>query len=121
MTRRVGSIGAVLQNRRMPRVVQPAGSDDTAVSLLGNPVSAGILRYLRAHPHVTLGPISDALELGATTIRQRLFELVAAGLVLADPPATDTQSRRGVWVRYSVDEEAVTDLYLRLGLAIGEF
>ncbi|MGN6220931.1 MAG: hypothetical protein ACTHNQ_15635 [Microbacterium sp.] len=63
----------------------------------------------------------DALALGPTTIHPRLVELEAAGLVIADPPMTDGQPRGGVWVRYRVDNEAVTDLYLRLGAAIGEF
>lgn len=39
----------------------------------------------------------------------------------ADPPAVPGESRKGVWVKYSVNNEAVTDLYLRLGVAIGEF
>jgi hypothetical protein len=41
--------------------------------------------------------------------------------VIADPPITSGESRKGVWVKYRVNNEAVTDLYLRLGLAIGEF
>ena len=51
----------------------------------------------------------------------RLNELEAAGLVIADPPMVPGESRKGVWVKYSADNEAITDLYLRLGLAIGEF
>jgi hypothetical protein len=31
------------------------------------------------------------------------------------------EGRKGSWVKYRVNNEAVTDLYLRLGLAIGEF
>lgn len=41
--------------------------------------------------------------------------------MIADPPAVPGESRKGVWVKYSVNNEAVTDLYLRLGMAIGEF
>lgn len=84
-------------------------------------MKAAILRYLRANPDVTIGPICDALDLGPTTIQPRLTELQAAGLVIADPPMVPGESRKGVWVRYRVNDEAVTDLYLRLGLAIGEF
>jgi ArsR family transcriptional regulator len=114
---RLGETGSV------PKLAQPAGSEDAQepVAILGNLVKAGILRFLRANPNVTVGPICDALELGPTTILPRLKELEAAGLVVADPPATETESRRGMWVRYRTNNEAVTDLYLRLGFAIGEF
>ena len=107
----------------MPRLAQPAGSEDAQdpIALLGNLVKAAILRYLRANPDVTVGPICDALELGPTTIQPRLNELETAGLVIADPPMTAGESRKGVWVKYRVNDEAVTDLYLRLGMAIGEF
>ncbi len=84
-------------------------------------MKAAILRYLRSHPDVTVGPICDALDLGPTTVQPRLNELEAAGLVIADPPMVPGESRKGVWVKYSADNEAITDLYLRLGLAIGEF
>lgn len=51
----------------------------------------------------------------------RLQELEAAGLVVGDPPYVEGVPRLGVCVRYQVNDEAVTDLYLRLGSAIGEF
>ncbi|MGN6218854.1 MAG: helix-turn-helix domain-containing protein [Microbacterium sp.] len=107
----------------MPRLAQPAGSEDAQdpISLLGNLVKAGIIRYLRSNPDVTVGAICDALALGRTTIQPLLNELEAAGLIIADPPTLPGGSRRGVWVRYRVNNEAVTDLYLRLGMAIGEF
>lgn len=89
--------------------------------MLGNLVKASILRYLRSHPDVTIRPICDALELGPTTIQPRLNELEEAGLVISDPPMDPGQSRSGMSVRYRVNEEAVTDLYLRLGMALGEF
>ncbi|MDD7961416.1 winged helix-turn-helix domain-containing protein [Microbacterium thalli] len=107
----------------MPRLAQPAGSEDAQdpIGLLGNLVKAAILRYLRSNPDVTVGPICDALDLGPTTVQPRLNELESAGLVIADPPAVPGESRKGVWVKYSADNDAITDLYLRLGLAIGEF
>ncbi|MBW9111887.1 helix-turn-helix transcriptional regulator [Microbacterium trichothecenolyticum] len=89
--------------------------------MLGNLVKASILRYVRANPETTMKPICDALALGPTTIHPRLVELESAGLIIADPPMADGQPRGGVWVRYRVNNEAVTDLYLRLGAAIGEF
>jgi len=72
----------------VPKLAKPAGSDDALepVAILGNLVKAGILRYLRAHPNVTVGPICDALQLGPTTVQPRLNELEIAGLVVADPP-----------------------------------
>lgn len=107
----------------MPRLAQPAGSEDAQdpIGLLGNLVKAAILRYLRSNPEVTVGPICEALDLGPTTVQPRLNELEAAGLVIADPPTVAGESRKGVWIKYSADNEAITDLYLRLGLAIGEF
>lgn len=113
----------VRQNWPMPRLAQPAGSEDAQdpIALLGNLVKAAILRYLRGNPDVTVGPICDALQLGPTTIQPRLNELETAGLVIADPPMTAGESRKGIWVKYRVNNEAVTDLYLRLGMAIGEF
>jgi hypothetical protein len=51
-------------------------------------------------------------------VQPYLAELEAAGLVVADPPMS--QERKRAWVKYRVNDEAVTDLYLRLGQAIGE-
>lgn len=105
----------------MPRLTQPAGSEDAQepVAILGNLVKAGIVRVLRTKPDVTIGPICDALELGRTTVQPYLAELEAANIVIGDPPRGD--ARKGSWVTYRVNNEAVTDLYLRFGLAIGEF
>lgn len=107
----------------MPRLAQPAGSEDAQdpVALLGNLVKASILRFLRSHPGSTIRPICDALALVSTTVQPRLNELEAAGLVISEPPWAEGTDRRGIVVRYSVNNEAVTDLYLRLGFAIGEF
>lgn len=103
----------------MPRLAQPAGSEDARepVALLGNLVKVSILRVLRSTPDVTIGSICAELELGPTTV-QPLVELEAAGLVVADPPRAEP--RKGTWVKYRVDDVAVSGLYLRLGQAIGE-
>ena len=107
----------------MPRLAQPAGSEDAQepIALLGNLVMASIIRYLRAYPNVTIRPICDALSLGAPTIQPRLNKLEAAGHVISDPPSDGIRDRRGIPVRYRANNEAITDLYLRLGLTIGEF
>lgn len=105
----------------MPKVARPPGSEDAEdpVAQLGSILKASIIRYLRDHPNSTKGALADALQLGPSTIHPRLLELEQAGLVIADTPPGG--SRKGVWVRYRIDDEAVTDLYLRLGFAIGEF
>ena len=104
----------------MPKMAEPAGSEDARepVAVLGNLVKAGIVRVLRANPDATLGYLCDALKLAPTTIQNYLPDLEAAHIVIGDPPAG--QGRRGSWVKYRVNDEAVTELYLQLGIAIGE-
>lgn len=104
----------------MPRLAQPTGSEDAQepVAILGNLVKASIVRVLRANPDVTIKSICEALDLGPTTVQPYLAELEVANIVIADPPRTEP--RKGAWVKYRVNNEAVSDLYLRLGLAIGE-
>ena len=91
----------------MPRLAQPAGSEDAQdpIALLGNLVKAGILRFLRLNPDVTMGTIADGLQLGATTLHPYLKELEGAGLILTDAPPGE--SRRGTWMKYRVNNEAV--------------
>lgn len=105
----------------MPSVALPVGSEDALepVAILGNLATAGILRYLRQNPGATSRSICDALELKPPTVQLKLEQLEAAHMISGDPRLGE--ARRGVWVTYRVNEEAVTDLYLRLGLAIGEF
>lgn len=107
----------------MPRTAQPAGYGDAEVPtvLLGSMLKAGIIRYLRAHPDALMSEMCESLELVPSTVRPPIVELQEAGLVLSDPPSSIEQSRRGMRVRYRVNDEAVTDVYLRLGMAIGEF
>ena len=104
----------------MPRLAQPAGSEDARepVAILGNLVKVGILRVLRENPDVTIRPVCDALALGPTTVQPYLAELEIAGVVIADPPRGERS--KGSWVKYRVDDRALTDLYRRLGVAIGE-
>ncbi|WP_344050535.1 helix-turn-helix domain-containing protein [Microbacterium lacus] len=105
----------------MPRVAQPNGSEEAQepVALLGNLIRTSVLRFLRANPDATSASISEALGVRSTTIHAYLSDLERAGLVIADPP--NMGERRGIWVKYRANDEAITDLYLRLGLAIGEF
>lgn len=104
----------------MPRLAEPAGSDEARepIAVFGNLVKVSIIRFLRANPDVRAGAICAALGLGPTTVQPYLLQLEAAGLVVGDPPTGG--SRRGLWVTYRLNSEDVTDLYLRLGAAIGE-
>jgi hypothetical protein len=42
--------------------------------------------------------------------------MLEAELLVSDPP----KPKRGQWVKYSVNEERVSRMYLQLGQAIGE-
>ncbi|MDT0187081.1 beta-galactosidase [Microbacterium sp. ARD31] len=52
------------------------------------------------------------------TVITGIDELLDFGLLIADPPRE--VGTRGQRVRYRVNDQAVTEMYLRLGLAIGE-
>ena len=104
----------------MPRYVTPAegeGAEDT-LALIGNSVKAGIIRHLRTAPGVGRKAIAEALDVPLPTIGPYLAELETAGLLLADPPRAIR--KRGEWVVYRVNDEAVTEVYLRLGQELGE-
>lgn len=62
--------------------------------------------------------IVDALGLPTPTIAAALQAMTQAGLLIPDPPASE--ARRGQRVRYVVDDEVVSRMYLQLGQAIGE-
>lgn len=107
-------------NGLMPKYARPAGGEygESAVALLGNNVRAGIIRVLRENPGVTSGTICEALHLPPTTVVPYLSDLEDAGLVIAHPPKASR--RKGEWVEYRVNDPAVTEVWLRLGQAIGE-
>ncbi|WP_194421542.1 helix-turn-helix transcriptional regulator [Microbacterium abyssi] len=104
----------------MPKYARPVDGEgaEGPLAVLGNMVKAGIIRQVRRTPNVGRKAIADALEVAPTTIVPYLGELEAAGLLLADPPKA--VRKRGEWVVYRVNDEAVTELYLRLGQEIGE-
>ena len=110
----------MVHNQAMPRYVTPIGGEraEGAISVLGNGIKAGIIRYLRQHPNVTKKPISDGLGVPAPTLSEYLRELEEAGLLLADPPRESRTT--GEWPVYRVNVGAVTALYLRLGQELGE-
>jgi ArsR family transcriptional regulator len=88
------------------------------IKALGNLVRAGIIGYLREHGPATRAEIAGALGLPVPTIAASLKAMVQAGLLTTDPPIRE--ARRGQWVRYGVDHEIVSRMYLQLGQAIGE-
>lgn len=104
----------------MPRLIFPANGEsaEDPIRAFGNTVRAGIIRHLREHPDQTRAEIADGLDIVKTTVANHLEDLTEDGLVIADPPRD--QARRGQWVRYRVNDTAVSDLYLQLGQAIGE-
>ncbi|MBX3193843.1 MAG: helix-turn-helix domain-containing protein [Microbacteriaceae bacterium] len=88
------------------------------IKALGNLVRAGIIGYLREHGPATRGQIAAALELPTPTVAASLQAMLQAGLLRADPPID--QARSGQRIRYTVDDEIVSRMYLQLGQAIGE-
>lgn len=104
----------------MPKYARPIDGEgaEGPLAVLGNMVKAGIIRQLRRTPNVGRKAIADALQVPPTTIVPYLGELEVAGLLFADPPRG--ARKRGEWVTYRVNDEAVTELYLRLGQEIGE-
>lgn len=107
-------------NGSMPKYARPADGDgaEGPLAILGNRVMAGVIRQLRRTPNVGRKAVADALQVPHSTLVPYLGELEAAGLLLADPPRGER--KRGEWVVYRVNDEAVTEIYLRLGQEIGE-
>ncbi len=88
------------------------------IKALGNLVRAGIIGYLRVHGPASRAEIAAALDIPVPTIAASLRPMVQAGLLTTDPPMDEV--RRGQWVKYGVDHEVVSRMYLQLGQAIGE-
>lgn len=107
-------------NGEMPKYARPVDGDgaEGPLAILGNRVMAGVIRQLRKTPNVGRKAVADALQVPHSTLVPYLGELEAAGLLLADPPRGER--KRGEWVVYRVNDEAVTEIYLRLGQEIGE-
>ncbi|MFB8385592.1 winged helix-turn-helix transcriptional regulator [Microbacterium sp. NPDC055910] len=104
----------------MPKIARPT-DDDTAVlplSLLGNEAKVGIIRFLRANPNSTRQRIADGLGITVATVSSYLAEFESAGVLLANP--SKGIRKRGDIPAYRVNSAIVTELYLQLGLALGE-
>ncbi|NYE18008.1 hypothetical protein [Microbacterium immunditiarum] len=82
-------------------------------------MQASIIGHLRRHPAQTRAEIAEALEVPPLTVFNGLEKLLAANLIIADPPRD--VAKRGQRVRYSVDDAAVTEMVMRLNQVLGEF
>lgn len=104
----------------MPDPRRPATSQsaEDPIEAFGSRLKAGVLGYLREHPDAGVGEISAALGTTRITVYRGIDELLDAKLLIADPPRDE--ATRGQRIRYRVDDAAVTEMYLRLGMAIGE-
>lgn len=104
-----------------PANVAPGGWSEwleDPIKALGNLVRAGIIGYLRQNGPATRAEIAAALDLPVPTVAQSLKAMVQSGLLTTAPPLAE--ARRGQRVRYFVDQETVSRMYLQLGQAIGE-
>lgn len=88
------------------------------IKALGNLVRAGIIGHLRQAGPATRGQIASALDLPTQTVAASLQAMVQAGMLQSDPPISEARS--GQRIRYTVDDEVVSRMYLQLGEAIGE-
>ncbi len=104
----------------MPKYARPANSDraEDPIEAFGNRLRAGIIGHLRAHPNQTRAEIAAALDVPSPTVFNALEKLLAAELLISDPPLSEWE--RGQRVRYRINQQAVAELYLQLGQALGE-
>ena len=104
----------------MPKYARPANSEraEDPIEAFGNRLRTGIIGYLKGHPAKTRAEIAAALDVPSPTVFNALEKLLDAGLLVADPPRSEWE--RGQRVRYSVNGELVSLLYLQLGQALGE-
>ncbi|MDX2377601.1 winged helix-turn-helix domain-containing protein [Microbacterium sp. LRZ72] len=104
----------------MPKYARPRYSEhaEDPIKALGNMVRAGIIGFLRTNGPASRVEISRELEIPIPTVAKSLAALMESGLLLSDPPMEEV--RQGQRVRYRVNDSAVSDMYTKLGMAIGE-
>ncbi|WP_298945268.1 winged helix-turn-helix domain-containing protein [uncultured Microbacterium sp.] len=86
------------------------------IHALGNMLRANIIGYVRKHGPVRRGQIADALGVGYPAVAKALSVLVQAGVLVTTP----SEPKRGQTVLYTVDQDVVSEMWVRLGDAIGE-
>lgn len=103
----------------MPKTIpSKAGAAEDPINAFGSMLKAGIVGHLRAHPNAGRREIADALDVADWAATPGIDDLLEVGLRVAGPPRDE--ATRGQHVRYRVNDEAVTEMYPRLRLAIGE-
>ncbi len=102
----------------MPKYVRSSDSDyvEDPIAALGNMLRANIIGYVRRHGPSRRGEIAAALGVGHPAVAKALRILVDAGVLNTDP----AEPRRGQTVYYTVNQDVVSEMWMRLGDAIGE-
>ncbi len=102
----------------MPKPARPANSEraEEPIEAFGNRLRTGIIGYLKEHPNRSRAEIAAALDIPSPTVFNALEKMLESGLLIADPPRAEWE--RGGRVRYSVNGELVSLLYLQLGQAL---
>jgi predicted transcriptional regulator len=97
----------------VPKYARPANSHraEDPIEAFGNRLRTGIIGYLKEHPNHSRAEIAAALGVPSPTVFNALEKLL-------DAPREEWE--RGGRVRYSVDGQLVSLLYLQLGQALGE-
>ena len=102
----------------MPRYVRPTTNDyaEDPIYALGNILRANIIGYVRSHGPCGRAQISKALGVLPATVTKALDILVESQALERHP----TNPTRGVRVKYTVNTDVVSDMWITLGRAIGE-
>lgn len=103
----------------MPAAVSPAGYEflEDVIEAYGNPLRVAILSELVRNGPITAGSLAILLDIKPTTVKKQLYALVATGVVIGDPPATEERS--GIRVRYTANRDEMWRRYRSLGLSLG--
>lgn len=102
----------------MPKYAQVIEDDgvNAAIEVLGNRLRVAVLAFLAENGPSTRGQILAELAVGITTLKRALAILMEHGAVTADPPLD--QAKSGQRVRYSYQQQRVTELHTLLGQAV---
>ena len=102
----------------MPRYLRTSESDyvEDPIAALGNMLRANIIGYVRRHGPSRRGEIAAALGVGYPAVAKALRVLVDSGALQTDP----AQPRQGQTVWYTVNQDVVSEMWMRLGDASGE-
>ena len=104
----------------MPRYVRPSHDElvEAAIDAFGNRARVAILKHVRENGPCTRAEIATALDIAPPTTSNHLVALEAAGLIESTPPRSE--ARNGQWVRYEVSAARIAELYVALGIFLGE-